>query len=309
MRYFDLHCDTLYESLVRACDFSNPEFHITPKKSSAFSSYIQCYAICVPEEITGDRATDMFRAAYRKLVEQCSKFDIRIINSYSDIIEITNNGGRGAIFTVENASVLAGKLENIELFSDFDVKLVTLTWNGRNELGDGAMVSHSNGIRPFGIEVIKKLEEKKIIIDVSHASDRLMYDIFNHTTRPLVASHTNSRAVAKHKRNMTDEQFLTIVKRGGVVGLNLHKFFLNTDGDKANKYDVLRHAEHFLSLSGEESLCFGADFDGCNLPVDIFGIDTISDIYELFLKENYNEDTVKKIFYENALKFCENFDK
>jgi membrane dipeptidase len=251
----------------------------------------------------------MFRAAYRKLVEQCSKFDIRIINSYSDIIEITNNGGRGAIFTVENASVLAGKLENIELFSDFGVKLVTLTWNGRNELGDGAMVSHSNGIRPFGIEVIKKLEEKKIIIDVSHASDRLMYDIFNHTTRPLVASHTNSRAVAKHKRNMTDEQFLTIVKRGGIVGLNLHKFFLNTDGDKANKYDVLRHAEHFLSLGGEESLCFGADFDGCNLPVDILGIDTISDIYELFLKENYNEDTVKKIFYENALKFCKNFDK
>lgn len=309
MRLFDLHCDTLYEALARGCDFDNPDFHITPRKSSFISPYIQCFAICVPEEITGERATMMFKSAYEKLLEQCSKFDIRIIKSFSDIKDVTENGQRGAVFTVENASVLEGKLENVSLFRDFSVKLATLTWNGRNELGDGAMVSHSNGLTPFGIEVIKKLEEYRVTIDVSHASDRLFYDIIKNTSRPVVASHSDSRIITNVKRNLTDEQFEIIKKRKGIVGLNLHRDFLNNDIEKASKYDVLRHAEHFLSLGGENVLAVGADFDGCDLPADIRGIDSMGEIYELFLKNNYSETLVKKIFFENAYDFCENFDK
>ena len=146
MRYFDLHCDTIYESLVKARDISDSSFHITPKKSDYLSAYIQCYAICVPEELTGERAVDMFKKAYGRLVEQCKKFGIAVIRCCEDIKRIAENGGKGAVFTVENASVLAGDIKNIELFKEFNVKFVTLTWNGRNELGDGAMVSHSNGI-------------------------------------------------------------------------------------------------------------------------------------------------------------------
>ena len=166
MRYFDLHCDTIYEALAKGCDISNPQFHITPQKSAYLSPYIQCFAICVPEEIRGQASTNMFIAAYNKLVEQCEKFGIRIIKSYKDICEVTESKGRGAVFTVENASPLAGKLENIELFRQCNVRFVTLTWNGRNELGDGAEVSHSNGITPFGIKVINELEKHNIIIDV-----------------------------------------------------------------------------------------------------------------------------------------------
>ncbi|MBR1731864.1 MAG: membrane dipeptidase [Ruminococcus sp.] len=309
MRYFDLHCDTIYESLVKACDISNPDFHITPRKSDYLSPYIQCFAICVPEEHTGDRATYMFKAAYYRLIEQCEKFNITVIKNYDDIKTVTENGGKGAIFTVENASVLAGKLENIELFKEFNVKFVTLTWNGRNELGDGAMVSHSNGITPFGIKVIKELDKNNITVDVSHTSDRLFYDIISHSSKPIVATHSNSRVITNVKRNLTDEQFDIIKNKNGVVGLNLHKYFLNNNPEQASAYDILKHAEHFLSLGGENVLAFGADFDGCELPDDISGIDYIGQIYELFLKHNYSEKLIEKIFYENAYKFCENFDK
>lgn len=309
MRYFDLHCDTIYESLAKGCDISNPLFHITPQKSAFLSPYIQCFAICVPEEIRGERATDMFLKAYQRLEEQCLKFDIRIIKSFEDIKSVTENGGKGAIFTVENASPLAGRLENIELFERCGVKFVTLTWNGRNELGAGAMVTHSNGITPFGIEVVSELEKRKIAVDVSHASDRLLDDVLNHSSRPIVATHSNSRSVTNVKRNLTDAHFRAIVNRGGIVGLNLHKYFLNDDPDKASKFDIIKHAEHMLSLGGEEALAFGADFDGCELPNDLVGIDSMGEVYELFLRENYNESLVKKIFFENAFKFCENFDK
>ena len=73
--YFDLHCDTIYESLAQGCDISNPEFHITPGKSSYLSPYIQCFAICVPEEIRGEKATEMYIKAHERLVEQCADLD------------------------------------------------------------------------------------------------------------------------------------------------------------------------------------------------------------------------------------------
>ena len=309
MQLFDLHCDTIFESMVKGTDIDNPNFHITPKKAQNIAPYIQCFAICVPEEIRGDRATAMFIKAHERLIEQCRKFDIKIIKSYSELNYVIKNREKGAIFTVENASVLAGKLSNIELFKEFGVKFVTLTWNGRNELGAGAKVAYSNGITKFGIDVIKELERNRITVDVSHASDRLFYDVLNNSTRPIVATHSNSRAITNVKRNLTDEQFKAIVKRKGLVGLNLYKAFLNNDEDKASRFDILRHAEHFLALGGEDILAVGADFDGCALPEDITGIDTTPDIYELFLKENYSETLVRKIFFENAHKFCENFDK
>jgi membrane dipeptidase len=309
MQYFDLHCDTIYECLAKGCDMENQSFHITPKKAYGLSPYIQCFAICVPEEIRGESATQMFVKAYDKLKEQCEKYDFKIIKTYADVLNVEKTKGRGAIFTVENASVLAGKIENIELLKSFNVKFVTLTWNGRNELGAGAKVTHSNGITPFGIQVINELDKNNITVDVSHASDRLFSDVLLHSTKPIVATHSNSRTITNNKRNLTDSQFLSIVKKNGLVGLNFFREFLNDNPEKASKYDILRHAEHFLSLGGENTIAFGADFDGCRLPDDINGIDNIEEICNLFLRENYKEELVRKIFFKNAIKFCENFDK
>lgn len=309
MRYFDLHCDTIYECLSKGCDMDNPNFHITPAKFRSFSAYIQCFAICVPEEIRGEAATKMFLSAYNKLNEQCEKYGIRIIRSYKDVVQTVNSDGTGAIFTVENSSPLAGKIENVELFSRLGVKFASLTWNGRNELGAGAGVTHSNGITPFGIEVVKEYEKHNIIVDVSHTSDRLFNDIMMYSSKPVAATHSNSRAVTDNKRNLTDAQFLSVVKKGGIVGINFFREFLNDNPGKSSVYDVLRHVEHFLSLGGENSISIGADFDGCVPADDIKGIDSIEEVYNLFLRENYREDLVKKIFFENAVKFCENFDK
>ena len=306
---FDLHCDTIYECMVRNCSLDNPALHINSEKISNISPYIQCFAICVPEEIRGRSATKMFCDAYRKLNEQCEKFNIKLIKNYEDIKNVVAEKGKCAIFTVENASVLAGDIRNISLFKEFGVKFVTLTWNGRNELGAGSSVTHSNGLTRFGREVIRELENNNIFIDLSHASDRLFYDVMSISEKPVVATHSNSRAITDVKRNLTDKQFEMIVKKNGIVGLNLHKHFLNNIADKASKYDILRHAEHFLALDGENTLALGCDFDGCELSFDVKGIDAMGEIYELFLKEIYNESLLNRIFYENALKFCENFDK
>lgn len=309
MRYFDLHCDTIYESLIRNIDIDSKELQMSLSRTKKINSHIQCFAICVPEEIRGELAKKMFIDAYNRLIKQCDKFNISIIKNHSDVKDVIDNKKRGAIFTVENCSVLANDITNIKLFKDFDVKFATLTWNGKNELGAGSAVSHSNGLTKFGNDVVKEFDSNNIFIDVSHTSDRLFYDIVNISTKPIVATHSNSRKITNVKRNLTDKQFEIIKNKKGIVGLNFYKGFLNDDEDKANSFDILRHAEHFLSLGGEDILSIGADFDGCHLPDDINGIENIDEIYELFLKHNYNEALVKKIFYKNAYKFTENFDK
>jgi membrane dipeptidase len=122
------------------------------------------------------------------------------------------------------------------------------------------------------------------------------------STKPIVASHSNSFSVCPHKRNLTDEQFLNIKKTGGLVGVTFCKDFLNPDPQKASAVDVLRHVEHFLELGGEETLCLGSDFDGADVPNDIMGIQTMGSLYELFLK-HYKQSTVDAIFFQNAAGF------
>ena len=136
----------------------------------------------------------------------------------------------------------------------------------------------------------------------------LFYDVVNQTNKPFIATHSDSRTITQNPRNLTDEQIKIIIQRGGLIGLNLHNAFLNNNPDKACMNDILKHCEYMLSLGCENSLCFGTDFDGCDLPRDIVGSDSIGEIYELFLRNNYNESVLKKIFYENAYNFFENFD-
>ena len=213
-----------------------------------------------------------------------------------------------AYFTVENSLALNGKIENVKKFADSGVKMMTLTWNDSNDVGNGVEAKLSNGLTSFGKSVLCEMEKHNIVVDISHASQKLFYDVASVTTRPFVASHSNSFSVTSHKRNLTDEQFKIIKEQSGLIGINFHKDFLSNNPDKANTFDILKHTDYFLSLGGENTICFGSDFDGCNLAQGIKNSFFMDEIYELFLKHNYNEALIRKIFYENALNFFENFD-
>lgn len=110
------------------------------------------------------------------------------------------------------------------------------------------------------------MEAAGILIDLSHASPELFWDVAAMAEKPLVASHSNAKKLCGHPRNLTDEQFEAIRHSGGVVGLNFFRAFLNDQPEKASMWDVLRHAEHFLSMGGEDALAMGGDWDGARLP-------------------------------------------
>ncbi len=216
----------------------------------------------------------------------------------------------GVILTVESGAALGGKLENIAQYAEAGVRMMTLTWNGTNELGDGIGVEQAGGLSAFGVQAVKELEKHRIVLDVSHASEKLFDDVAGIAKKPIVASHSNAKAVCSHRRNLTDEQFAVIRQSGGIVGLNFCVDFLNNDPQKASRYDILRMAEHFWSLGGEKCLAMGGDFDGADIPTDMTGIESMGALYELFLKHNYRESLVNDLFFNNAYAFFENtFDR
>ncbi len=137
----------------------------------------------------------------------------------------------------------------------------------------------------------------------------MFYDVAAHTSRPFVASHSNAKALCGHPRNLTDDQFGVLRERGGLVGLNYFKAFLNDDPERADIDDLYAHAEHFLALGGEDVLAMGSDFDGSTMPHGITGLESVEDIAETFLRHNLSEALVRKIFFENAAAFFKRFDR
>lgn len=304
MKYFDLHCDTITECVKRNKGLLEGYYHVNLKKVETLESYVQCFAVFVSDSMPREEAFPFFEKCARWLNSECEK------NS-DKMVQLKNNGDLSkleskhtkAILTVENGAAISGNLDNLKKMTDLGVKMMTITWNGDNEIGTGAATSEKFGLTDFGKKAIKTMEELDIIVDVSHASDNLFFDVASLANKPFVASHSNSRKICPHRRNLTDEQFEEIKNKNGLVGLNFYKAFLNRDEEKASRVDIIRHAEHFLSLGGENILAMGSDFDGADMPKGITGIESINDLYNDFLKMNYSENLVKKIFYENAKTF------
>lgn len=307
LKIFDLHCDTLKRAIDENKSLFSKDFYIDIEKGLKYENWVQCFAIFIPDEFRGEKAFDLFKKASKKLKTECKNYNLKIkLCEDFKKIDLSQKNRCEAIFTVEGGAVLAGRLSNLDYLHNCGVKMMTLTWNGNCELGDGIGVENPKGLTEFGFEAIKKMEKLKIIIDVSHASDALFYDVAENTHLPFVASHSNSRTVCNNKRNLTDDQFKIVVKRGGIVGINFCKYFLNSKNE-ANIYDIIKHVDYFLSLGGEKNISLGSDFDGADMPDGIVGIESMEKLYETFLKCGYKEDLVRDVFFNNAYNFFKSF--
>ena len=280
MRYFDLHCDTITQCFTQNKSLAENDLQIDLKRAGFLETYVQCYAVWLPDRFHGPAAFDRFSGVAERLFQEVreNSGDLSLYHGDSEKSRCQ------AILTVENASALGGNIENAGLLGQMGVKLCSLTWNGENELGRGVMAPGSTGITAFGREVVACLEKQQISIDVSHAS--------------------RARSICGHPRNLSDDQFAAIKDSHGLVGINLYKGFLNDDPQKAGWEDVLRHVEHFLSLGGEDVLAFGADLDGgAREDFAAAGIEALEELYEVFLRQNYKKSLIDKIFYQNAADF------
>lgn len=304
MKLFDLHCDTISDCYKKQKPLYDGDLQISLKRGEKYNPWFQCFAIWIPDNRRGKAALDYFDVLLLQLHREVERNSNRIMicRAPSDFQAAIEQNKVGAIITVEGGAAVAGSLERLKYIADCGVKVMTLTWNSTCEFGDGAGVENSKGLSDFGREAVREMERLNILVDVSHASDKLFEDVVLCTKKPFIATHSNSRKICSQMRNLTDEQFGIIRDRGGIVGINFVPEFLNDSG-RAAKEDVLRHVEHFLSLGGEKCVAIGSDFDGTDLPDDITGIESVEGLAELMLRHNYSENLVHSILFDNAYQF------
>ncbi|MDO4504136.1 MAG: membrane dipeptidase [Clostridia bacterium] len=307
MRFFDLHCDTLYRMTFENKEIYRNDLHVNLKSAEKIEKYLSCFAIWIPDSVRNMNAEIFFDKAVRKLKEQellyCDLFDV--CKNSKDLENFKNNKCKnsGIILTVEGGAVLNSKLERIKVLKDAGVKILTLTWNGSCEFGDGVLVDNAGGLTEFGIKAVQMLEESSIIVDVSHASEQLFYDVCDYSKKPFIATHSNFKKICNNKRNLTDSQFREIAERGGLVGITFCKKFLS-ECSEVNYDDVLKHVYHFLELDGEKVVSIGSDFDGAEVPDCLNGIGCVENLYEYFLSKRLSENLVDDIFFNNAYNFA-----
>ena len=303
MDFFDLHCDTLTSAMQRSVDITCERLDISFPKSEEIKRHAQCFAVFCPDTISGEDAFNYYTMTKHYFQNQLSAFSqyFEQAKTGSDIEKITENGKTAAILTVEGGRVLGGKIERVEKLYNDGVRMLTLTWNGENELGKGS-TEQFFGLKPFGIDVIKEMERLGMVIDVSHLSDTGFADVMKNVNCAFAASHSNLRTVCGHRRNLLDEYFEEIVRRKGVVGINFYKAFLNDDENSAALCDIVKHIGKMLLLGGKDAVCMGSDYDGCDVVNGIEKINSIPKLYEMIEKE-FGKELAEKIFWKNAFDF------
>ena len=305
---FDAHCDTAFKMLLKGYGLSENTGHTDLERGNKYSPYAQFYALFamdasnVPEyfqSIEGMTAAEMFSAELKNLMYEIGKNQDKIMlcKSASDARVAAAANKTAALLSIEGAELIGCDLKRLDEMFALGVRAINLTWNNPNDL------ICSEGLTELGTAFVKRCNELGIIIDVSHLPDTAFWNVIDIAEKPLMASHSNSRALCAHRRNLNDEQFSAIIKNGGVAGINLYSNFL---GKEPTVLTVIEHIEHFLSLGGEKHLALGCDFDGCDsLPDGISGIEDITQIYNTLLRLNYKETLVNDIFYNNLMRVVE----
>lgn len=187
--------------------------------------------------------------------------------------------------------------------------MMGVVWNDDNELACGAGTTNDTGLTELGKKYVKKLEQKNILIDVSHMSEKSFYDCLKNTSKPIIASHSCSKTICQHKRNLDDEQIKQIAKRKGVIGICFCKPFL-TNGKKATVKDIIKHINYIANLVGVDYIALGSDFDGVeenNKLEDIRSVKDMKIIISELQKEGYNKEQIDKITSQNFLRIIQQF--
>ena len=162
---------------------------------------------------------------------------------------------------IEGLSAIGEDVDAIDRLHAFGARHAMLTWNEANALATGAKADPSRGLTELGRRALARLENLHMLVDVSHLNDRSFWDVLATVHGPIVASHSNARALAEHPRDLTDDQLRAIAETGGLVGLNANKNFVSPDPAQQTVDHFVRHAVHIAELVGVRHLAFGFDFN------------------------------------------------
>lgn len=304
---FDLHCDTALSLMGKdyACqgNLRTNQGHIDLERAAKLDGFAQCFACFtstwekLPEDIT---VTDVFEREMISVLKEIEKNQdlIRQAFSAADVRKNYQEGYMSGILTIEGPAGFGFDPELLESLYAVGFRISTLGWNEKNPL-TGSHVT-GGGLTDLGKAYVREAQRLGMVIDVSHISDEGFWDIMDITQGPVIASHSNSRAIHNSSRNLTDDMFRAICQTGGVAGFNQYTSFVGEDPDLDTACD---HFLHFLELDPDcKHIALGGDLDGCESLVKGFeGVQDYPLLARKLLDRGLTEQMVQDIFWNNPL--------
>lgn len=304
---FDFHCDTasrlLGEDMNQAGSLRRNELHIDLERAKKLGGYAQCFACFTtpymedwyhlsPIVIFERELATIQREVYE------NRNLISIAYTPEEIRENYSKGKMSAILTLEGTAGFGYDPELLENLSQIGFRISSLGWNEKNPLTG----SHKTGggLTDRGREYVREAQRLGMLIDVSHISDEGFWDIMKITSAPVVATHSNSRAICGNSRNLTDDMFLAICETGGVAGYNMCAEFT---GEDPTIDTVCDHIFHFMELDPTGThIALGGDLDGItNMPAGFDGIQSYPAVVQRLLERGMDETSVRNLFWNNAI--------
>lgn len=302
MNVFDGHCDTAFELWRRGEGMWQNTCHINLRRAQALEHYAQVFAFCSYAGQPGmfvkseDALTLPLAVLRRELEKNADR--IALAKNAEEIQTIWSQGKTAALLSIEGPESIECAPERLAALHAKGFVMTTLTWNADNSLAG----CHLTGapLTEKGCDFVRAAEAAGILLDVSHLSERAFWQLCEMAGRPIVASHSNCRALCAHSRNLTDDQLRAAAQLGGTVGLNLYPPFL---GENAGFESLLRHLEHMLSICGETHVALGGDLDGCDTLASGFtGVDGYAAFWNYLRGRGYDEGLLENIFWKNLMR-------
>ena len=319
-----MHSDTISVLLRNNEHLYSSEHMIDIKKLIEADYLLQCFAMFIPyldprkENYSPyTYCNEMIDKYYEEM--ELNKDYIRPVYTYEDIETNIKDNKISSLLTIEEGGVCLGDLEKLEHFYNRGVRLMTITWNFKNELAC-PNIDYTNmkfdsneppvftantvdGLTEKGIEFIRRMNELGMVIDCSHASDKTFYDCIKYSNKPIVCSHSNARSVCDFPRNMTDDMLYKLKENGGVVGINFCHDFIKQDESDASIKDVVEHINYIRNLIGVDYIALGSDFDGIsNEDIELKDATKMPLLLEELRNQNYTQEEIDKISHLNVLR-------
>lgn len=304
----DLHCDTISSQAAKRAEGRSAQLfcadgHVDLCRMRKGGYSLQVFALFV------DRAqhADAYRFAKSLLNEFFREMErnqqwISQVRTYDEWKNNERQGKLSALLSIEEGGVCEGNTAYLQEFYNAGVRMMTLTWNYANELGLPNGAFPDGPLTKLGHEFLEQMEEMGMLIDVSHLSDQGFYDVLRRTRKPLLASHSNARALCPHPRNLSDDMIGKIAERGGLIGVNFYPPFVEPDSRVMRLPALAAHIRHIISVGGCGCVALGTDFDGMSGELAIADASMMQRLPE-YLTCEFSEAEIDRLMWENAERF------
>lgn len=265
----DSHCDSpmLFDEGAHFCD-RNAQMLVDLHKMSAGRQDVSFMVAYLKQEARDDESlksatakADRLLTLIEERIGECAGY-ASIAKTPDELWQNKLKGVKSVVKGIENGYAIGLDIDNVDRFRNRGVAYMTLCHNGDNDICDSHKGNHEhNGLSEFGKRVVERMNSVGMMVDLSHASEKSFWDALECSSKPIICSHSSSRALCDHTRNLTDEQMRALAASGGVAQVCLYSGFLKKEED-ATVEDAVRHIMHMIDVMGINHMGIGSDFDG-----------------------------------------------